>query len=54
MMGLEFEEFFTDIPWQNQRSPRLGLIEIIKGSTIVMISPKTELNLVNFVKQVLP
>jgi len=29
-------------------------IEIIKGSAIVVISPKTELNLVNFVKHVLP
>jgi hypothetical protein len=29
-------------------------IEIIKSSAIVVISPKTELNLVNFVRHVLP
>jgi hypothetical protein len=32
----------------------LRYIEIIKGSAIVVISPKTELNLVKFVRHFLP
>jgi hypothetical protein len=32
---------------KNQISPNLRFIEIIKGSAIVVISPKAELNMVN-------
>jgi len=38
----------------NNRAHQPDTDEIITGSTIVVISPKTELKLVNFVKQVLP
>ena len=37
-----------------QLSPNCMYIEIIKGSAVVMISTKTELNLVNFVRHALP
>jgi hypothetical protein len=41
-------------PGKNKISPGLGLIEIIKGSAIFVISPETKLNLVNFLRHVLP
>jgi len=39
---------------RSKAEPFSTVSEIIKGSAIVVISPKTELNLVSFVKHFLP
>jgi hypothetical protein len=47
-------EIIRSAHMMNNRAHQPDTDEIITGSTIVVISPKTELKLVNFVKQVLP